>query len=492
MAAFFNQMQRLARVPLLVAGDFERGASMRVSGTAKFPHNMAYAAAGDPKATEFLGAETARESRALGVNWVFAPVADVNNNPDNPIINIRSFSESPEQVAEHVSAFIRGAHSNARNPVLVTVKHFPGHGDTAADSHLELAKVTADRTRMAEVELKPFEAAIAAGVDAVMTAHIAVPALEPQEIPATVSPKVLTELLRQQLHFDGLIVTDAMDMLGLARQFSPGEASVRALEAGADVLLMPSDPDKAIDGVLEAIKSGRLSRKRVEQSVMKVLIAKARLGLHRKRLVDIEALNTVLESPEALERAQHVADRAVTLVTDSRSLVPLPKPASACLLALVDRRFSTLGQKLLEEWRARLPASKPIFLDAQLPASEMDRALEATAACEAIVVGAFAGVSNSRGTVALAETFDGLLKRLTSGRVPVVMVAFGNPYLLRSYPEVAAYLTTFSTAPTSETAAVKALFGEIGIGGRLPVSIPGLAKLGEGIQRPARVAQSVP
>jgi beta-N-acetylhexosaminidase len=482
MAAFFNQMQRRSKVPLLIAGDFERGASMRVAQTAKFPHNMAFGATGDPNTSRFLGAETAKEARALGVQWIFAPVADVNNNPDNPIINIRSYSEDPKQVAEHVAAYIEGAHSDPKNAVLVTAKHFPGHGDTAADSHLELAKVGADLERLEAVELMPFRAAIQAGVDAIMTAHVAVPAIESEEIPATVSSKVLTDTLRQKLQFQGLIVTDAMDMAGLAKQFPIGEASVRALEAGADVLLMPHDPEAAINGVMQAIQSGRLSRARVEQSVMKILDAKARLGLFKSKLVDIEALNNVLESPDAMERAQGIADRAVTLVKDEKTLVPLA-PANACLIALVERRGSTLGQQLMQEWRARAPKAPRILLDAQLPESEMQKAVDTAAQCKTVVVGAFAGVTDRRGTVALPEAFDAVMQKLLAGPAPVIMVTFGNPYLLRNYPTVAGYMTTFSTAPTAETAAAKALFGEIGIQGKLPVTIPGQAKAGDGIQR---------
>ncbi|MGB9610074.1 MAG: glycoside hydrolase family 3 protein, partial [Bryobacteraceae bacterium] len=257
MAAFLNRMQRLARVPLLVGGDFERGASMRMTSTTPFPHAMAYAAAGDVEAVRRLGLTTAREARAMGVHWVFAPVADVNNNPDNPIINIRSFGEDPASVARFVRAFIEGAHSDPAARVLVTVKHFPGHGDTVTDSHLGLGTVEAERARLDAVELVPFRAAIEAGVDAIMTAHLAVPALEPERIPATVSRRIMTGLLRDELGFRGLLTTDAMDMQGLTQMFPPGEAAVRALEAGNDLLLIPQDPRAAVRAILEAVRLGR-------------------------------------------------------------------------------------------------------------------------------------------------------------------------------------------------------------------------------------------
>ena len=286
VAAFVNKMQRLATVPLMVGGDFERGASMRLEGATVFPHAMAFGAAGDPSLTRYEGEVTAREARALGVQWVYYPVADVNNNPDNPIINIRSFGENPKDVAAHVKAFIEGAHADKNNFVLTTAKHFPGHGDTSVDTHMNLATIPADRDRLERLELVPFNAAIEAGVDAIMTAHIAVPALAPPDLPATLSPAILTDLLRKQLGFKGLVVTDALEMGGIAKGFSSGEACVRALEAGADTLLMPSDPDAAIRAVVAAEQSGRINRQRVQESVAKILAAKEKVGLDRKRFVE--------------------------------------------------------------------------------------------------------------------------------------------------------------------------------------------------------------
>lgn len=490
MAAFFNRLQRQARIPLIVGADFERGASMRVLDTVKFPHNMAFAAAGDPAASRFEGAFTAREARALGVQWVFAPVADVNNNPDNPIINIRSFGENPEEVARYVAAFIDGAHSEAADYVLVTAKHFPGHGDTSTDSHLGLARVDADRARLEKVEFTPFRAAIQHHVDAIMTAHIAVPALEPEEIPATVSSKILTGVLRDELGFRGLIVTDALDMRGFSDQFDSGEGAVRALEAGADVLLMPDDPEKSIRAVLAAIKRGRLTRRRIDQSVSRVLAAKVRVGLARRKLVNLETINDTLQDPDAAERAQAVADRAVTLVRNQGDLVPLRHPDSTCAVVLGERRNSQEGFQFLAELRKRAPAMKTILLDPSMPDVMLDYAADQAAGCDAVVVATYVAASAYRGNVALPGNFPALVEKLTAGKAPVIFISFGNPYLLRSFPGVAAYIATFSTVATSETAAVKALFGEIPITGHLPVTIPGLAAYGEGIQLPARVAKS--
>ena len=318
---------------------------------------MAFGAAGDPALTRYEGEVTAREARALGVQWVFYPVADVNSNPDNPIINIRSFGENPEAVSAHVRAFIEGAHGKDKDRVLTTAKHFPGHGDTAVDTHLNLASIPADRAHLDAVELAPFRAAIAAGVDSIMTAHIAVPALAPADVPATLSPAILTKLLREELGFNGLVVTDALEMGGIAKGYKPGEAAVRALEAGADALLMTPDPEGALKAVLAAVRSRRLSEKRIEESVERLLAAKARVGLDRRRYVDPEAIGEEVNSEEANEKAQEIAERAVTLVKNEGGLIPLRDPARACFLVLAEGRFATGGQAFLQEVRKRAPGA---------------------------------------------------------------------------------------------------------------------------------------
>ena len=302
------------------------------------------APAGNPAYSRYEGEVTAREARALGVHWIFYPVADVNNNPDNPIINIRSFGENPEAVAAQVKAFIEGAHADKKNYALTTVKHFPGHGDTAVDSHMNMPVITADRERLDRVELVPFKAAIEAGVDSVMTAHIAVPALSPPGIPSTLSPAILTDLLRKDLGFKGIVVTDALEMAGIVKDFSTGDAAVRALEAGADVLLMPTDPDAVVKAVTAAVQSGRLTRQRIQESVIKVLAAKERVGLDRKRFVDLEGISDIVDSPEANEKAQEIADHAVTLVRNSGSMIPLAAPDKACYVVMTESRTSSEGQ----------------------------------------------------------------------------------------------------------------------------------------------------
>ncbi len=484
MAALLNRLQKMAKTPLFVSADFERGASMRVNSTTAWPYSMAFGAAQDLTAVGQEGADTARDARAMGVNWIFAPVADVNNNPDNPIINIRSFGENPAEVSNFVQAYIAGAHSDRKNPVLVTAKHFPGHGDTTEDSHLALARLDADHDRIEAVELQPFRAAIASGVDAVMTAHLAVPALEPDNIPATVSTKIITGVLRDELGFHGLVITDAMDMQGLAAMFDTAEASVRAIQAGADVLLMPKRAEDAIRGVVAAVQSGRITRKRLDESVNRVLAAKVRLGLTRKRLVNLEDIADVVDSPESEELAQSVADHAVTLVKDTKDSLPIRHSESTCLIALTEGRRSQQGIRLIDEVKKRAPGINTTVLDPAMTKPDLDQVSEKVSSCGQIIVAAYVSVSAYRGNVALAGGYPDFLNALIAGKAPVMLASLGNPYLLRSFPNAAAYLTTYSPTPTSETALAKALFGEIAITGHLPVTIPGVAKYGDGIQVP--------
>jgi beta-N-acetylhexosaminidase len=491
LAAFINRMQRLARTPLMVGADFERGASMRVNATTVFPHAMAFGATGDPAFSRFEGEVTAREARALGVQWVYYPVADVNNNPDNPIINIRSFGENPQDVAAQVRAFIEGAHADKKNYILATAKHFPGHGDTATDTHLNLASIGADRARLDTVELVPFKAAIAAGVDSIMTAHIAVPALAPPDLPATLSPAILTGLLRNDLGFKGLVVTDALDMGGIAKGYTSGEAAVRALEAGADTLLMPSDPDAAIRAVVSAVESGRITRQRLQESVVRILAAKEKVGLDRKRFVDLEGIGDVVDDPEVSLKAQEIANRAVTLVRNNGNLVPLAAPEHSCFVVMPESRYSTSGQVFTAEVHKRAARAGVAAIDPSMSPQDVETAITGLSSCDSYVVAAFATVAAYRGTVGLSGELPHALEMLGATGKPVALIALGNPYLLRNFPTVAAYLATFSTVPPSETAAVKALWGEIAITGHLPVTIPGEAKYGEGIQvRATRSSQS--
>jgi beta-N-acetylhexosaminidase len=345
---------------------------------------------------------------------------------------------------------------------------------------MNLASIPGGQEQLRRVEWVPFEAAIRAGVDSVMTAHIAVPALDAPDIPATVSKAIVTGVLREQLGFKGIVVTDALEMGGIAKGYSAGEAAVKALQAGVDVLLMTPEPERALNAVLAAVRTGQLTQKHIEESVERILAAKAAVGLDRKRFVDLEAIGDAVNPPETNQRAQEIADRAVTLVRNEKNLFPLAAPAKACFLVLAESKYSTAGQAFVQELKRRAPAAHVWPLDPTMPAPAPDPT------CETFVVAAFASVNAYADNVALKGDYPKLIEALAATGKPVALIALGSPYLLRNFPHVSAYLATFSTVPPSEIAAVKALLGEIPIRGHLPVTIPGFAKYGAGIQVPVR------
>ena len=509
-AALTNQLQRDSPLPLLFAADFERGLPMRFHGGTGFPHAMAIGATGSADYAYQFGRISAAEARAIGVHWNFYPDADVNSNPGNPIINTRAFGEDPAEVSALVTAFIRGVHDGHG---MATAKHFPGHGDTSTDSHLALSRVDAARPRLDQVELPPFRAAIAAGVDAIMVGHLLVPSLEPDpNRVATISYNITTRLLQQELGFQGIVVTDAMDMNGLTRIFggntpqSSARAAVQALKAGADLILIPGDLDGAYNGVLAAVKSGQLSEERIDQSVAKILRAKAALGLHRNRFVDLNAVTSALERPENAALAQKIADDAVTLVRQSAPLLPLPLGSQTAsrfayhsavaaanhLLVLVftDDLRSENGRALEREVRDRVPDARILYIDDALAPILAPQVLEAAANAERIVAAVYVVPSAGRavapapspdhskatGSPALAYGTSAVLADLlTAAAAKTVVVSLGNPYLIAQYPTIRNYVCTFSNAPLSELSAVKFLFGEIPARGHLPVTIPGIA-----------------
>jgi beta-N-acetylhexosaminidase len=511
-AELLNRLQSDSKLPLLIAADFELGVSNRLHGTTGFPNAMAIGASGHPQFAEDFGRITGEEARAIGVHWNFFPVADVNSNPDNPIINTRSFGEDPQEVGDFVSAYIRGAHSAG---MLVTAKHFPGHGDTATDSHLGVAQVTGNHARLDAVELPPFRRAIEAGVDSIMIAHVTVPALDPNpNAVASVSPAIVTGLLRQQLRFQGLVVTDALDMGALTRLYSTniGQEAVDAFKAGNDVLLIPPDLDAANRAMIAAVRSGEISQSRLDESVLKILKTKASLRLHKAKLVDISALDRTVGSPEHIAVGQQIADAGITLVRQNGAVLPLKKTGTISaslpyqsgvevrnrLVVIVfsdDVRLEA-GRSLEREIRFRAPDANVIYTDPDLADVMTPNIVAAVQQSEKVVVAVYAAPvagkvvqtnGGAKNSVSLPEPSTDLLRQmLKMGGQKTVVVAVGNPYLAKDFPEVQNYLCTFSAAPVSEISAVKALFGEIEIHGRLPVTIPGIAARGTGTTELAR------
>ena len=484
-AVLANQLQAKSKLPLLIGADFERGTAMRLDEGTSFPTAMALAAAGHPQDAYLMGKITALEGRAVGVPWVYAPDSDVNNNPENPIINTRSFGEDPARVAEYIQAFTRGVEENG---ALATAKHFPGHGDTASDSHIDLPVIHASRQRLESLELIPFRAAISAGVGSIMTGHLAVPALEPdRDTPATLSYHILTELLRGELGYQGLIVTDAMGMGGVTVRYAPGDAAVRAVLAGADALLMPPVPDAAFEALRDAVKSGKISRQRLDASVQRILKAKAQLGLHKNRLVDLNALNRNFARVMWQKEAQDISDRGVTLLRDTAHRLPLDgtKPTRALLVALYSDPEPFPGEDLERELRWRFDSLATLRADTKFVKADRLK-LPSPDTYDVALLALFVRVSDRKGNVAVPPEQAALAGQLLRGGKPVVTMAFGSPYVIEGFPEAQTWLAAFGISDVAQISAARALFGQIPVRGHLPVSIPGAQlKAGFGMEVPA-------
>jgi len=506
-AELLNRLQRDSKLPLLFAADFERGVSMRLLGTTVFPHAMAFGGDGKVEDAEAFGRITGEESRAIGIHWNFFPDADVNSNPANPIINTRSFGEDPKQVGDLVTAYIKGAHEAG---MLTTVKHFPGHGDTATDSHLGVAAVNVDRAHLDSIELPPFRQAIAAGVDSVMVAHVTVPALDPDpNHVATISPAVVTDLLEKQMGFKGLIITDALDMAGLTHLFANdiGRAAVEAFKAGNDLLLIPADLGASYEAMVKAAKSGEISRERLDRSVLKILKIKASLGLQTSRMVDVGALATTVGRPDNIAFGQRVAESAVTLVRDNGKVLPLKSKGtikSGLPYTTVEETHNQVvgvifsddvrtesGRVFGREFRARIPDARVLYVDPRIAAGMSDEVLKAVDEAQTVVTAVYVipTAGKAGNSMAMSDATGTLLHQvLDRAAAKTAVVAMGNPYLASDFPKIENYMCTFSNATVSELGAIKALFGEIAIRGHLPVTIPNVAERGAGIERPSQVA----
>ena len=498
VAAKLNRLQSLSDLPLLVSADLEAGAGFRfegvvhaptniwLGGATRFPALMALGAAGDPGLAYEMGRVTALEARALGVHVPFAPVLDVNNNPENPVINVRSLGEDPEMVALLGAAFVRGLQDHG---AIATAKHFPGHGDTGVDSHIALPVIRVSRERMDSVELLPFRRAVAAGLGAIMTAHITVPEITGSRAPATLEPAVLTDLLRGEMGFGGLVFTDAMDMAAVDDMFERGEAAVRAIEAGADVILMPPDLGAAREGIVAAVRAGRLSEARIDRSVLRILRAKERVGLNRERAVDLNRMRAAVGVRPHLAVAREVANRSVTVLKDERDLLPLLGTPTADVYSVTYRRANDLraGRAFNAGLRRTYGRLRTAYADQETTGREYDEILARARGMNLTVVSLHVGVRTASGSVALPEEAVEFVKRLARSGRPHMVVAFGNPYLLAEFPEVGTYLTAWSGVPVAERAAADAILGRIAVTGRAPTRIAGF-EIGDGLRILPRTA----
>jgi beta-N-acetylhexosaminidase len=504
IAAKMNALQELSRLPLLVSADLETGVGFRarggyflpnaidLGGATSFPWQMALGAVRDTALAYEMAKATALEARALGIHVAFGPVLDVNNNPANPVIGARSYSEDPALTARLGAAFVRGLQENG---VLATGKHFPGHGDTETNSHLALAMVTASRARLDSVELVPFREAVRAGVGAIMTFHGFLPALDSSGVPATLSPLVMTNLLRRDMGFDGLLFTDAMDMAGVVDRFGAVEAAKRAIAAGNDILLMPANIAGAIDAVVAGLAEGRYTEERLNASVRRVLLLKDKLGLQRQRTVPLEKVRSVVGAPAHVELAQTIADRSIVLGRDAGGLVPFPEgPAAARVRSVTYARRADLGAGTAfnAELRRMGVQFTSSFVNADDSLPNIDALLASIDSADIVVVGSYVNISSSTATAGAPPAFEALMKGVQSRTSRVILVAFGSPYALLQAPETPTYVVSWGGLPASQRAAARALAGETGITTTLPISIPPLLPFGAGEQRAPRAATRQP
>ncbi|HJU66904.1 MAG TPA: glycoside hydrolase family 3 N-terminal domain-containing protein [Gemmatimonadaceae bacterium] len=492
VASKVNSLQRLAHVPLLVASDLEPGLGRLVGGTfvptlmsagsaTIFPSNMAIAATGDVRDALEVGRIIGREARAVGIHLAFAPTVDVNNNPSNPVINTRSFGEDPQRVAELAAAFVRGMQSEG---VAATAKHFPGHGDTDTDSHLALPVVRSDATRLASVELVPFRASIDAGVVGVMTAHIALPAVGLESTPATLEPRIVTGLLRDSLGFRGLAVTDALRMQAVGQGYTPERAAVLAVQAGADILLSPTDVKRAIDAVTAAVAQGTIPASRIDESVRRILELKVRTRAARQPMVSLDSLRHVVGSPAHWNVARNIAERAVTLLRDSASLVPAPREGRFAVVTYAPELDVNAGRALAGELRSLAPQTLVARIDPSTSAAELDSLGARMRGADRIIVTTHVRTIEGAGRFAISPRVAAWIDTLAT-RERVVVVANGNPYVIAQFPRIGSYMVTYGIDASLERAAARALVGAAPIVGRVPISLPGFFAAGDGLRREA-------
>jgi beta-N-acetylhexosaminidase len=511
-----NQLQRDSNLPLLFAADIERGMASRLRDVPSFPWPMAWGAINDQGAIERFGLVTGREARAVGIHWALAPVSDVNSNPSNPVINVRSFGEDPKLVSISVAAFIRGAHEGG---LLLTAKHFPGNGDTSVDAHREVASIDSNLTHLRETEFPPFQAAISVGVDAILLAHARVPALEPNpEKITTTSNNIIEGVLKGELGFKGVVITDALEMRGITKLYDPSRgsptarAAVDAVKAGCDVLMIPTDLEGTFKGIIDAVRKHELSEARIDESAGKILQMKAHLGLYKNRFVDIERVEAVTSEPDDMMFAQTTTDKAVTLVRNNGKVLPMypsvpgdktlsgDRIKSKTVVILLAEAFEERsGEEFEREMKARRPETRFFRFDGRFSEAMTSQLLAAASEADQIVLATYVVHSAAGQFLMDGQQIKYFGLKGSSGRVfqeivgkyPVktVVIALGSPYLIENFPQIQTYICTYAMTSTSEVSAVKALFGEIQNYATLPVTLSGVAVRGSSLAWPIKQNQ---
>lgn len=469
-----DYQQAAEKFGLLMSIDQEGGVVTRLQSGTNMPGNMALGAARSEQLAYKVGHAIGEELYALGINMNLAPVLDVNNNPDNPVIGVRSFGENPELVAELGMSYIKGLQDSG---VAATAKHFPGHGDTAVDSHLGLPEVPHDRDRLQKVELYPFQKAMEAGIDAIMTAHVTFPKVDDTKVisqqdgteislPATLSYKVLTELMREEMGFNGVIITDAMNMKAISDHFGPVDAAVRAVQAGADIVLMPLGLEEVANGLKKAVQNGDISQKRINASVKRILTLKVKRGIFKQETPPDtqKIINQALRVVGSKEHKQVEAEAAAKSITLVKNDNVLPLQANEVNnLVIVG---NTMMESLEKAVRTYVPNATVIQVAALLDEAQLQKVKEA----DAVIVGTY--TADVSGRLPSSPQMKMVQQIIDSTEAPVIAIGIRNPYDVMSYPNVDAYIAQYGFQQASFQAAVDAIFGVNTPTGKLPVTIP--------------------
>ncbi|MCC7159720.1 MAG: glycoside hydrolase family 3 C-terminal domain-containing protein [Ignavibacteria bacterium] len=480
-ARLSNKLQGLSDIPLLISSDFERGIKMRVTDGVLFPNAMAIGAADNPELSYKIGLEIARETRLIGVHQNYSPVCDVNNNPNNPIINVRSFGEDPKLVSRMSQSMIKGLQDGK---VIATAKHFPGHGDTEIDSHNDLPMLNFSMDRLSSIELVPFRNAIEHNVMSVMIAHLSFPELESQaNIPASLSPNIVQGLLIDKMGFQGLVVTDALNMKGITKYFSTAEVAVMCVNAGIDLILMPLNEETTIDAIEAAVLNGSISAERIDRSAEKILKAKEWLGLFENRMIQDADVYKNINTPEASSLSQQIADESITLVKDENGVLPFRNAIGKSTAVI------TISEGGEQDNTAFLSSVIPdyfnsaVYFSANTNSADamLESNIESLANTEQVVIAVYAKVRYGTGKISISQKNIDIINRIKGLNKNIVIISFGNPYLLKEFPEVPAYICAYGDSDVSINAALKAITGAIKFKGKLPVSITDQYKFGAGI-----------
>ncbi|MDR9408959.1 MAG: glycoside hydrolase family 3 N-terminal domain-containing protein [Balneolaceae bacterium] len=477
-----NELQKIAKYPLWIAQDMEFGAAMRIDGTTRITPAMGIAATGNSYNAYLKGKITAHEAKAIGVHQIYAPVLDVNNNPNNPVINVRSYSADPGMVAEYGEEFMKGVQSEG---LISTGKHFPGHGDTETDSHLALPTITHDYARLDSVELAPFRQSINEGMQSIMSAHISFPNISENEgLPGTLDPSILNKILIDSLSFNGLIVTDGLEMQGIAAHYSPGQAVIKALQAGADQMLVSTDEKAAINEIKKAVESGELSEERIDFSVRKILQLKADKGIFSNRLVNIESLNYKINTPQFQNTANRIVRESVTVLKDE-DILPIRQIdyPNILVVGISDGEEHSSARTLRREISRYHENVQYHSLDYRTSNEEIQELMEDAQQADLIILGSFIRV-RSYHSLQMPEEYNRILEQLSGFDKPEILLSFGNPYIVENFSDAVVHLMAWSAASDQVRGTIPAIFGASDIQGKFPGEVPGMYEIGDGIEMP--------